>query len=343
MPEALAAVTSRDLGALGILHLRRMWARTRLTVQGSAVEKADEEWLLDNLVFDGLGLGLEPTIQFLHGGAASYEDFERWILEQGDGGLDPARRERINRAIRAVLDPEVVGPTLETLNNHPEPVLSQEDLAHFEAHGYVVLKNAVPTGGAAAAAQAVWDHLGASPDDVESWYRPKVAQQKIMVQLFQHPALEANRQSPRIHRAFAQLWQTEKLWVTTDRVSFNPPERHDYRFPGPDLHWDAYFTIPFAFGLQGVLYLTDTEAEQGAFTCVPGFHHRIDAWLAALPKGSDPQMQDLHALGPKPIPGKGGDMVIWHHGLPHGSRPNRASVPRLVQYIKLYPVHHVGL
>nr|WP_246483388.1 phytanoyl-CoA dioxygenase family protein [Paenacidovorax monticola] len=32
-----------------------------------------------------------------------------------------------------------------------------------------------------------------------------------------------------------------------------------------------------------------------------------------------------------------GDLIIWHHALPHGSRPNTTRQPRLVQYINLFP------
>jgi ectoine hydroxylase-related dioxygenase (phytanoyl-CoA dioxygenase family) len=91
------------------------------------------------------------------------------------------------------------------------------------------------------------------------------------------------------------------------------------------------------FHVQGILYLTDTPPEQGAFTCVPGFHRRIDAWLASLPPDADPRRQDLHALGSQPIGGRAGDLIIWNDALPHGSRPNRGRAPRLVQYIRMYP------
>ena len=64
----------------------------------------------------------------------------------------------------------------------------------------------------------------------------------------------------------------------------------------------------------------------------------IDRWLAELPPGADPNGQDLYALGPRPIAGRAGDLIIWHHALPHGASPNRHHLPRLVQYIKLYPV-----
>jgi len=340
MTESLANITSLDLGPLGIYHLRRLWARSRLIVQGIPSEELPEEWLLDNLLYDGLGLGLEATIQFLYQAATEYALFEQWILERNDGAVTPQTRDRINQAILSIIQTNTHPPIPETLQHHSDAVLNETDLQFFAKNGYVILPNAVTPEESKAAEQAVWDHLGMDPEVPDSWYLPKVNMQRIMVQLFQHPALEANRRSPRIHRAFAQLWETEQLWYTTDRVSFNPPERHTYTFPGPGLHWDAHFEIPFSFGLQGLLYLTDTAAEQGAFTCVPGFQHHIDKWLASLPEGADPQAQELETLGAIPIPGKAGDLIIWHHALPHGSRPNRATVPRLVQYIKMYPVGH---
>jgi ectoine hydroxylase-related dioxygenase (phytanoyl-CoA dioxygenase family) len=45
----------------------------------------------------------------------------------------------------------------------------------------------------------------------------------------------------------------------------------------------------------------------------------------------------LYALGPKPIAGRAGDLVIWHDALPHGASPNRSRMPRIVQYIRMYP------
>jgi ectoine hydroxylase-related dioxygenase (phytanoyl-CoA dioxygenase family) len=33
------------------------------------------------------------------------------------------------------------------------------------------------------------------------------------------------------------------------------------------------------------------------------------------------------------LPPNAGDLIIWHHALPHGSSPNTSTVPRVVQYI----------
>jgi hypothetical protein len=39
----------------------------------------------------------------------------------------------------------------------------------------------------------------------------------------------------------------------------------------------------------------------------------------------------------KPVAAKRGDRIICHHLLPHGSSPNRAQRPRVVQYMSLQP------
>jgi ectoine hydroxylase-related dioxygenase (phytanoyl-CoA dioxygenase family) len=161
-----------------------------------------------------------------------------------------------------------------------------------------------------------------------------------MVQYFQHPAFEAIRRSPRIHKAFAQLWATADLWATTDRVGFNAPGREGWKFPGPHLHWDVSVKTPIPLGTGGILYLTDTPPEQGAFTLVPGFQRWGEAWLKALPSGADPRQQNLYALGERAIGGGAGDLIIWHQALPHGASPNRGTRPRMVQYINMFPARH---
>ncbi len=118
----------------------------------------------------------------------------------------------------------------------------------------------------------------------------------------------------------------------------SPPLR-EHLNDGGKLHWDTPLEPPIPFCCQGVLYLTDTEAEQGAFTCVPGFHLKLEAWLESLPPHADPRKQDLMSLGAIPVAGKAGDLIIWHHLLPHGAGKNTADQPRVVQYISMFPAH----
>ena len=219
-----------------------------------------------------------------------------------------------------------------------EPPLSPADLEFWEENGYVVARRAVPPENCRAAEKAVWEFAGMDPGDPETWYHDPP--RGIMKEIYQHQALWDNRQHPRVHRAFSQIWGTHELLVSRDRASINPPERPGHEFRGPWLHWDIRIEdLPQRIGVQGVLYLTDTTADQGAFSCVPGFHLELRRWLRSLPADAEPRELVLEHFGDQAVAVEGGagDLVIWHSALPHGSSPNRAAVPRIAQYITMNP------
>ena len=326
---------STEAGDLGVMHLKRLWARNALQRQGRRAGGADE-FTLDRIALYGLGLGLPESLRAMADGG-SFAAFERWVLDVNGGALDPDAVRRINDAVLRLDgmpgDPALVRPM-------PAAVFRPDDLARWERDGYIVLPHAVAEPVRAAAEQAIWQSLDAGPDTPDRWYGGPQGH-SIWLELIHHPALRAVRESPRIRAAFAQLWGTADLWATVDRGGFNPPERPGWSFPGPHLHWDTSIAPPMPFGLQGILYLTDTAAEQGAFTCVPGFQHRLGDWLADLSPDADPRQLDRDLVAAAvPIAGRAGDLVIWHHALPHGSRPNRTAQPRLVQYITMFPTGH---
>lgn len=331
LPPPLADAT--EVGTLGVMQLKRYWSRALAALNGPVEPARMHDRHLDYLVVHACGIGLEQTAQYLGVTRPSFDAFERWIIDTA-GRPTAERVARINAVVLGQAPPAETQRQIAAVDASA-PVFSADDLAFWHEHGYVVLHDAVPADSREAATQALWDHLGARADDPDSWY---VANNHgIMVQYFQHPAFEANRRSPRIHKAFAQLWGTADLWVTTDRVGFNVPERRGFMFRGPDLHWDISVKTPIPFGTGGILYLTDTPPEQGAFTLVPGFQRWGERWLAELPPGADPRQQDLHALGSKPIGGRAGDLVIWQLSLPHGASANRGTRPRMVQYINMFP------
>jgi hypothetical protein len=214
-----------------------------------------------------------------------------------------------------------------------EPVLGEDELRAWDELGYVIVPAVITPGEVRALADVVWARVGADADDPATW---RLTDHGIMVQLFQHPALTPARTSPRLLKAFAQIWGTADLWTSLDRVSFNPPVRPGVEFPGPRLHWDISLVPPVTFQVQGMIYLTDTTAEQGAFEAVPGFHKRIDAWLESLGEGVDPRKVDLSAEAQR-IAASAGDLIIWRSALPHGASPNTGDRPRLAQYVTQFP------
>lgn len=222
-------------------------------------------------------------------------------------------------------------------------VLSADDKAHFEEQGFVVVPNAVPPENLEALVSAMWEFLGMDRNNPSDWYREPL-HPSSMVEMYQHPAMWANREHLRVHGAFADIFGTEKLWVSEDRVSLKPPARPE--FPAYDVkgfvHWDMDTSkLPVPLGVQGVLFLTDTDENMGGFRCVPGFHRVLEEWIKEQPADRNPHSPDLSRLPPgmevTPIAGKAGDLVIWNRLLAHGNGHNLSDRPRLAQYIAMFP------
>jgi Phytanoyl-CoA dioxygenase (PhyH) len=293
-PPSIAA--TEEIGRLGIRQVKRFWS---LQLAGDPGSPDGSDWVLNNTLLAGLQLGLQETIHYILKNRPAFEEFENSILEANGGSLDPALVARLNSALSEE------GVQGQPADPHADPVLSAADLEFWNKNGYVVIHDAVPPENCTAA--AICDFLGAKLDDPSTWYG-LIETYSAWVPLMRHPALAANRQSPRIRRAFAQIWNREDLWVNTDQSGFNPPETDRWKFPNPRLHLDVSLARPIPFGVQGILYLNDTPAEQGAFTCVPGFHHHLETWLETMPKNAEPRSADFsaHAV---PIAGRAGDFI----------------------------------
>ena len=312
-----------------VVGLKRYWTRkSAFRIGTSPHPPTGEDLRAERVLLAGLRLGVRETADFLMSGAPTFEEFEAWVLAKNGGALDPARVERLNGALR--------GDVMFALESIlAEPVLSPADLAFWDEHGYVVVKCAVNAHACRAAVEAILDYAGMSLGVPGSWYKPG-----LWIPLAHHDALWANRNSPRIHTAFAQIWGRRDLWINVDVCGVNPPLRPGYTFQGTPLHWDMTLAPPLRFGTQAMLYLTDTPAGHGAFRCVPGFHRRLETWLRKLPAGADPRALAPRELESIPIAGEAGDLIVWHQALPHGASPNRGAAPRVVQYLDMFPSRH---
>lgn len=219
-------------------------------------------------------------------------------------------------------------------------VLTEEDLRFFDENGYILVPNAVPQENCQAVIDAIFENLGMDQNNPADWYRPPLSPGG-MLEMYQHPAMWNNRQHPKVHAIFADLFGTEKLWVSFDRVNLKPPQNPDH--PEYDhkgfMHWDADISraATSKFGVQGVLYLADTTAETGGFQCAPGHHKKVMEWAKAEPRQPGDKM-DMTGVPVVPIPGKAGDLVIWNRLLYHGNGHNRTSGPRLAQYITMFNI-----
>ncbi|HLP63971.1 phytanoyl-CoA dioxygenase family protein [Flavobacterium sp.] len=257
------------------------------------------------------GISLEVAIAYLYDSQPSLDQFTLWIQQQTKSNL--------------------------TSNQNTEDILTAEDLAFWNQNGYIVVKNVISKEDCENTRNAIWEFLGKSIEDEQSWYTQHPEQSGMMVHFSDHPTLNANRNSSRIKKAYEQLYQSTAIYKTIDKVSFNPPITNNYSFKGSNLHWDVSLHLPIPNRLQGLIYLSDCAENEGAFHCVPRFHNEIEQWMKNLPENVSPREYALQTLKPIPIVGEAGDMVIWHQALPHCATANYGKTPRMVQYLTYFP------
>ena len=268
------------------------------------------EWeYYQNFIYEN-GIGMEETLKFLNFLRPSEAEFHEWF-----------NKNKNNQIFEKLED----------------DVLSKADLCFWEKNGYLVLKNAISQQDCENTRNAILEYLGANINEPKTWYSNHEAKEGLMVLFTKHPTLVKNRNSAKLRKAYEQLYGTENIYKTIDKVSFNPPENYNYKFLGSPLHWDVSLATPIPFGLQGFLYLTDVYENSGAFNCVPGFHHKIENWIKELPKNSNPREIALQELQQVPVLGNAGDFIIWHQALPHCATANHSKSPRMVQYLTYLP------
>jgi hypothetical protein len=223
-------------------------------------------------------------------------------------------------------------------------LLQREDWDFWKENGYVVIPGVIPKKQATRTADFLWEYEGKDPKNPETWYRKTVPDMEMselvntgMVEVYHHQYLWDNRQNPKVHAAFADIWGSEKLWVTIDRANLNFPIRKDYQYKG-FIHWD-YDPVTKPQNVQGVLALNDQLDENvGGFQCVPEIFRDFESWRAQQPADWKYFQPDVSGYKLTKVPLQAGDLLIFHSQLPHGIRENRSpDKVRIAQYISMMP------
>lgn len=216
-------------------------------------------------------------------------------------------------------------------------MIGASDRARFFEQGYLVLENVVPADLCARVRAVVSDFTGVVEEDPPTWRRQS-AQGHGIVPVHHAQALWDVRQLPAMHAAFAALYGTERLWVTIDRVSVKvPASLFDSPYRVDPVHWDGDPRRAGGLSIQGLVYLTDTPAEQGAFCCVPDLFRELQSWLAQHQHDPNPLQPDVTAYEVLPIGAPAGSLVLWDRRMPHTSAANLGDRPRWVQYVAMNP------
>jgi hypothetical protein len=229
-------------------------------------------------------------------------------------------------------------------NGKPLRLLSEEDWDFWTTNGYIVIKNAVPKEQVKKLADFLWEFEEKDPNDPETWYAPPRAEMKMkeltntgMVEVYNHQYLWDNRQFPKVHEAFADIWGTDRLWVTIDRANLNLPLRPGFEYKG-FIHWD-YDPETKPQNVQGVLALADQDDENmGGFQCIPELFRTYDTWKLTQPEDRNHFQPDVTGFEIVKVKMNAGDLLIFNSCQPHGIRPNRSKDKvRMAQYISMMP------
>ncbi|MET9611272.1 phytanoyl-CoA dioxygenase family protein [Kitasatospora indigofera] len=249
-------------------------------------------------------------------------------------------------------------PLREIRKTQPLRVLSEEDLAFWQTYGYVVVKEAIPAEAARRLLDFTWEFQGLDPDRPDTWYEERPYRDGLdrhlhvygFVEAYHHQLLWDSRQTRRVYDAFVDVWDSEELWVTLDRLNLNPPniKNRDRALIEPtdtgfdiELHWDIDSTLGVVpQRVQGIIALNDTAPDLGGFQCNPELFRRFDEWKLGQPAGRDPirpavDRDEYPVVRPEL---SAGDLLIWNGALAHGVARNISDGGvRAVQYLSMMP------
>jgi ectoine hydroxylase-related dioxygenase (phytanoyl-CoA dioxygenase family) len=216
-------------------------------------------------------------------------------------------------------------------------MIGATDRARFVEQGYLVVEGVVPDALCARVRSVIADFTGVDDDDPSTWQR-QGAHGHGIVPVHHAQALWDVRQLPAMHALFAALYETERLWVSVDRVSVKVPARtFETAYNVDHVHWDGDPRRAGGRSIQGLVYLADTAPEQGAFCCVPGLFRDLDGWLPEHQDDPNPLRPDVTGYEVLPVGAPAGSLVLWDRRMPHSSGENLCDRPRWVQYVAMHP------
>ncbi|WP_431784483.1 phytanoyl-CoA dioxygenase family protein [Streptomyces chumphonensis] len=246
----------------------------------------------------------------------------------------------------------------ELRKTRPLRVLSEQDFAHWQTYGYVIVREAIPAAAARRLLDFTWDFSGLDPDRPDTWHEDRPFRSELdrqlhiygFVEAYHHQLLWDSRQTQRVYDAFVDVWDCEELWVTLDRLNLNPPNtgNRDRALIEPteqgfdiELHWDIDTTLGVPpQRVQGIIALNDTRPETGGFQCCPDLFRRFEEWKVDQPADRDPlrpavDREEFPVFRPELHPG---DLLIWNGLLAHGVARNASrDGVRAVQYLAMMP------
>ncbi len=241
-------------------------------------------------------------------------------------------------------------------------MLSKQQLSQFEEQGYLLLSGLIPAETVKKAEETMWKLMGMDAADPDSWQRfqrPPLSgfymeqlSNGNRIELFgvTHPEVLAcctqdyrlvlrqlTRRYPDIPHCQSKspdgIWALNQFPVSASWKSPNPHLDGDFR----DLRLD-----PGSFRATSLTYLTGAPSHGGTTMIWPQGPQRIRDFRKKHPEFSN-HVRDVRAMfpdmdlgEPMEVTAKPGDVLFFHHLLPHSGTINVSSSPRFaIRYMCL--------
>ena len=209
-------------------------------------------------------------------------------------------------------------------------MLTADQIAFFQEHGYLILKNLIDLKIVNEWRAQVWKHYNSTLETPETWPYEYEIQGFSFSPLFGH--------LPVMKEIAEQLGGGQFTGGGGASLTKWPYPEEKWEMP-KDGHVDAYGGgwNPFMFG--ATTYLYDAKPKSGAFIFWPQSHHSTHKYFLQHPEQIDGSFYDIegwgwHMLsdlspeGPHEFLGAAGDVVLWHAFLCHNGSSNVRDVPR---------------
>jgi hypothetical protein len=214
------------------------------------------------------------------------------------------------------------------------------DVAHLREFGWVRINRAVPVTLCLRLVNVLETELGVPIHDPSRW-DAYGGEMQDLVPIWGHQAQWDIRQHTNLHRIWATLYGTERLFVSLDSCRFTPPWKPVYPEPC-GIHWDHDPRDAEKRMFQGVLALTDTGIDQGGFRCVPSLYSDRDAWPSKPTIDADGEnwLADIAGREIVHVPAQAADLIVWDSLLAHGNSKNLSARPRMAFYVLMGRADH---
>ncbi len=220
-------------------------------------------------------------------------------------------------------------------------VLTDEQIEHFLAHGYVVLHECFTREAARSLTDTTFTRLGYDPDDSSTW-------REAVIHMPTHRRVDVKEFAPKVWGAACDLLGGEERveqpynWGDGFIVNLREGMEHPWQPPSPRVkgwHKDGDFFRHFLDspeqGLLTLVLWSDVQPRGGATFVAADSVPVVARFLAQHPEGVLPNEFDHQALIDQcnhfvEATGQVGDVYLLHPYVLHAKSQNHLGIPRLI-------------